>query len=63
MSLKRIIRRDEVTQMVGLSRSTIYRLVQARAFPRPFKLGAQAVGWDLADVEAWIECQKGGANE
>jgi prophage regulatory protein len=60
---KRVIRRDEVTQMVGLSRSTIYRLVQARSFPRPFKLGPQAVGWDVADVQAWIQEQKGGANE
>lgn len=38
-----------------LSRSKIYELIAAGAFPRPFALaGLRRVVWDAAEVEAWI---------
>lgn len=55
---KRIIRRKEVCGLVGLSRSTIYRLMRERLFPQSIQLGAQAVGWALADIEAWVSNRK-----
>ena len=54
MSLK-IIRRIDVEEIVGLSRSTIYKLMSTGAFPRSIRLGPRAVGWRLSDIEAWIE--------
>ena len=51
----RILRMREVMQRIGLSRSTIYKLMENDDFPRPMKLGSQAIGWRDADVEAWIE--------
>ena len=54
MSLK-ILRRKDVEEIVGLSRSTIYKLMSTGAFPRPIRLGPRAVGWRLSDIEAWIE--------
>ena len=54
MSLK-ILRRKDVEEIVGLSRSTIYKLMSTGAFPRSFRLGPRAVGWRLSDIEAWIE--------
>ena len=50
----RIIRRREVEEMVGLSRSTIYALMKRDLFPRPVRLGARAVGWREAEISAWI---------
>lgn len=41
--------------LTGLSRSTIYRLVQEGKFPRPIKLGERASGWKQSDLEAWLE--------
>ena len=54
MSLK-ILRRKDVEEIVGLSRSTIYKLMSTGAFPRYIRLGPRAVGWRLSDIEAWIE--------
>ena len=54
MSLK-ILRRKDVEEIVGLSRSTIYKLMSTGAFPRSIRLGPRAVGWLLSDIEAWIE--------
>lgn len=51
----RILRMREVMQRIGLSRSTIYKLMENDDFPRPMKLGSQAIGWRDADIEAWIE--------
>ena len=50
----RILRMREVIQRIGLSRSTIYKLMGNHEFPRPLKLGSQAIGWRDSDIEAWI---------
>lgn len=50
----RILRRQLVESQTGLSRSKIYDLITRDEFPRPIKIGARAVGWVEADVEAWI---------
>ena len=41
----RILRRNDVQKMTGLSRSTIYRWSSNGSFPKPAKLGPRAVGW------------------
>ena len=53
--VNRIIRLPEVCGRVCLSRSTIWAYCRAGTFPKPIKLGARAVGWNEADVTAWIE--------
>lgn len=52
---RRILRRNEVCEMTGLSYSTIYRMEKAGRFPRRVKLGQQAVGWRMADVVTWMD--------
>lgn len=51
----RILRRPEVENRIGLSRSTIYDMMAAGTFPRPIKLGAKAVGWPEETIERWIK--------
>lgn len=51
----RYIRRTEVEDLTGLSRSTIYRLMDAGQFPRPIRLTQKAVGWKETDIAAWLE--------
>ncbi|MEN8513559.1 MULTISPECIES: AlpA family phage regulatory protein [Burkholderia] len=41
-------------ERVGLSKSEIYRRIQAGTFPRPIALGVRAVGWLERDVELWL---------
>ena len=42
----------------GLSRSTLYRLIAAGAFPRPIKLGPRRVGFRADDLEKWLESRE-----
>ncbi len=50
----RILRRDEVLALVGLSRSTLWRLERAGEFPARRKLSRQAVGWSEGEVRSWM---------
>jgi len=49
----RYLRRREVEDLTGLSRSAIYRRIDAGTFPRPVKLSPQCVRWRETDVTAW----------
>ena len=49
-----ILRLPAVKDRTGLSRSTLYSKVAEGTFPRPISLGARAVGWIDAEVEAWV---------
>lgn len=51
----RILRLPDVKELVGLSRSTIYRLIEQGDFPRAVSLGGhKAVGWHESAIEQWI---------
>ena len=53
----RILRQPEVTQMTGLSRTTIWRRVQDGSFPQPVRLGpegSRAIGWPYHQVQDWL---------
>jgi prophage regulatory protein len=52
-----ILRRKQVQERVGLSRSTIYLRVAEGTFPKPFSLGGRAVGWLEAEIEGWVGLQ------
>jgi prophage regulatory protein len=49
-----ILRRKQVQERTGLSRSTIYLRIQEGTFPRPINLGARAVGWIEQEIESWL---------
>lgn len=53
MSDVRFLRLPEVKDRVGLSRSQIYRLVQAGDFPAPLKLSPQVSVWPDGDIVQW----------
>ena len=50
-------RMPSVVRFTGLGRSTIYRMIAAKAFPGPVKLGSRAVGWRWSDLDAWSEAR------
>ena len=54
MSTTRILRLPAVLARVGLSRSSLNRLIKAQGFPAPRQLGTRSVGGCEADVEAWL---------
>ena len=54
MSITRLLRRPEVESRTGLSRSSIYSLMDQGEFPRPRRIGKRAVAWLETDVEHWL---------
>ena len=61
-----ILRRIEVERRTGLSRSAIYGKLKQNpnkphefdpTFPRPVRLGSQAVGWVESEIEEWLQKQ------
>jgi prophage regulatory protein len=50
----RFLRIKEVIQKVGLSRSQVYRLIQAGTFPSPFKIGSKISVWSESLVTEWM---------
>lgn len=50
-----ILKLKTLTSVTALSRSSIYRLIQAGLFPKPVRLGLRSVGWRSEDVHAWLE--------
>ena len=51
----RLLRRRQVEEMTGLSRSSVYRLMQDGEFRRPVRVGSNAVRWRLSDIVDWLE--------
>lgn len=49
-----LLRMAEVTRTTGLSRATLYRMMNAGTFPQAIPLTATAVGWLQSEVAAWI---------
>ena len=50
----RLLRREEVEERTGLSRSAIYRLMRAHQFPTPIKIGTRAVRWPQSEINEFI---------
>jgi prophage regulatory protein len=54
MTTTQLLRLPQVRQIVGLSRSEIYRLISLGRFPRPIPLGERAVAWTSDEIAAWV---------
>ena len=61
-----ILRRKQVEARTGLSRSSIYARLKHNpkrpgdfdpTFPKPISVGAKAVGWIKAEIDAWLTAQ------
>ena len=61
MSHHRLIRRKQVEQAIGLSRSSIYARLNEKShhydptFPKPIRLSDSSVAWIESEIQNWIE--------
>jgi prophage regulatory protein len=58
--LPRLLRAWDVAREIGVSRSTIWRMIQAGKFPKPVQLTGNAVAWKRNEVFAWIAARPTG---
>jgi prophage regulatory protein len=42
-----------IVERTGISRATIYRMIDTGDFPRPIRLAVQAIGWTEEQISAW----------
>nr|WP_321382874.1 AlpA family transcriptional regulator [uncultured Vibrio sp.] len=54
MSDIRVLRLCEVTEMLGVSKSTIYNWIKDGTFPPGLSLGPKSRGWLSEEVENWV---------
>ncbi|MEZ1435429.1 AlpA family phage regulatory protein [Pseudomonas shirazica] len=52
---ERLLKFESVCGMVGLSRTTLWRLEKVGAFPRRIKVTSRCVRWRHSEVKAWID--------
>ena len=53
--MDRLLRRREVEQIAGISRSAIYAKMQNGTFPRPKAIGRDSVRWLESEVMEWMQ--------
>lgn len=51
------LRQPQVLAFVPISKSTLWRRIQARTFPEPVKLSARITVWRAEDIRGWIAQQ------
>lgn len=52
------VRQHQLLQLVPFSKSTLWRFVNAGAFPAPVKLSVGITAWRVEDVRLWIAEQR-----
>ncbi len=51
------LRQPQVLAFVPISKSTLWRRIQARTFPEPVKLSERVTVWRAEDIRRWIAQQ------
>ena len=49
-----LLRIHEVTKLTGLSRSSVYKQIKLKNFPRGVQITDRSTAWPSKEVEAWI---------
>jgi prophage regulatory protein len=54
-----VLRMPAVLNRIGVSRSVLYKLINAGKFPQSRVVGLRAVGWLACDVDNWLAARFG----
>lgn len=52
--MTRFLRWEELSKIVPLHRTTIWRLERAGLFPRRKKIGPNSIAWLESDIQDWL---------
>jgi prophage regulatory protein len=52
---ERIIRKQELLKMIGLSDATVWRKEREGTFPKRLKLGGNSCGWFESEINGWMK--------
>jgi prophage regulatory protein len=51
----KLIRLKSVLSRTGLTRSTLYLMMERNEFPRPLKIAERCVAWPENEIDGWID--------
>jgi excisionase family DNA binding protein len=54
----RTLTMKEVCELTHYTPQHIYRLIKAKTFPAPIKLGLNRIGFRVADIDAWFTARE-----
>lgn len=57
-SSTQIIRRKELSNQLGISEVSLWRMEKRGELPKRVQISERAVGWLKSDIEAWLESKK-----
>ena len=58
MPLAMYLRLPELTQRLGIARSTVYKLIKNDGFPKPVKITRRTSVWSEDEVQAYLDRQR-----
>lgn len=58
MQIERIVRPSEAVILTGRSLASIWRDEQAGKFPKRIRLGENAVGYKMSELQAWLDSRE-----
>lgn len=54
----KMLRPIDCARKIGVSRTTLHRWQKRQGFPRAFRLGANSVAFDEAEVDTWLASRR-----
>jgi prophage regulatory protein len=51
----KMLRINQVMTITAMSKTTIYRWINANQFPKPINLSSKSVAWLESDINDWIQ--------
>lgn len=53
-----LVRTGPLLTMLGLTRSTLWRLRERGAFPAPMQIGGRTLAWRAGDLVDWLQSRR-----
>ena len=54
-SEEKLLTIDQVIELTGLSRASVYTEMRERGLPRPVRVGHKSVRWRLSQLVVWMD--------
>ena len=51
---ERLVRFPELCEIIGLTRSAVYKSMERGDFPKPLKITNKTVAWRMSTIQEWI---------